>query len=375
MNRVIILALIASTCTGVESARVADSTSGSCSPIISENKASVTIQCSGISPQYSGQIVDALNRMLQSQIDPKLFVQKLDEVIASLQTLDKNNQNIAGSLKQETSKDPRKELANNNLPWTADSLEHVANQRNMDLVDLFFAGGMPADVRDDVGEFVIVNVANENSHNIQEVVRRFVAHGLDLSTLVGRTMRRSPEGLDTVMATHQFPGLPWRQISVGEILLRTVLTSGSASDARALLAMNVSGGNLRTEISSKLPAAQARLEATRRRPAPAVSCEDYEVYWSCTHFQQVAKPVACAGGKSDDPSLQCLLQTINVCRNSSNSGVVASEARAEQIVAPHLCSTRESNWGRIFRNPDIEAEQAQSVQGMETILSVLQQSN
>jgi hypothetical protein len=61
-------------------AQTANTTSGSCSPIVTGNDGTVTIECKGMSDQLQGQLVDILNRILKNQIDPQLVMSKLDEI-------------------------------------------------------------------------------------------------------------------------------------------------------------------------------------------------------------------------------------------------------------------------------------------------------
>jgi hypothetical protein len=63
-------------------ARAADTntTAGQCSPIVTSNRAAVTIECKGMSEQPQKQLVDILNSILQKQLDPAAVMAKLDDI-------------------------------------------------------------------------------------------------------------------------------------------------------------------------------------------------------------------------------------------------------------------------------------------------------
>jgi hypothetical protein len=57
-----------------------NSTTGSCSPIVTQNRGPVTIECSGVPEQLQRQFVEILNTILQKQLDPAAVMGKLDEI-------------------------------------------------------------------------------------------------------------------------------------------------------------------------------------------------------------------------------------------------------------------------------------------------------
>jgi hypothetical protein len=65
-----------------QAARAADTntTAGQCSPIVTSNRAAVTIECKGMSEQPQKQLVDILNSILQKQLDPAAVMAKLDDI-------------------------------------------------------------------------------------------------------------------------------------------------------------------------------------------------------------------------------------------------------------------------------------------------------
>lgn len=59
-------------------------TAGACSPITGQIGGNLTITCSGLSTGEVKQITDILNKILSSQVDPKLLLGKVDEALSQL---------------------------------------------------------------------------------------------------------------------------------------------------------------------------------------------------------------------------------------------------------------------------------------------------
>jgi hypothetical protein len=60
--------------------QASNTTTGACSPIVSQNSGPVTIECSGISEDVQRQLTEVLNSILQKQLDPAAVMSKLDEI-------------------------------------------------------------------------------------------------------------------------------------------------------------------------------------------------------------------------------------------------------------------------------------------------------
>jgi hypothetical protein len=57
-----------------------NTTTGSCSPVVTGNKGAVTIVCTGTSDEVGEGLTAILNRILEKQLDPQLVISKLDEI-------------------------------------------------------------------------------------------------------------------------------------------------------------------------------------------------------------------------------------------------------------------------------------------------------
>lgn len=55
-------------------------TSGTCSPAVTGNNNQFKITCDGISPEQGKQLLSIMNRILSQALDPKLVMDKLDEI-------------------------------------------------------------------------------------------------------------------------------------------------------------------------------------------------------------------------------------------------------------------------------------------------------
>jgi TolA-binding protein len=79
-----------------------NTTNGSCSPIVSANsRTSVTIVCSDVSKEIAPQIVEALNRIMQAQLSPKILGEKLDEIVKTLQNIDERESSLRPTAPQQ----------------------------------------------------------------------------------------------------------------------------------------------------------------------------------------------------------------------------------------------------------------------------------
>ncbi|WP_141400435.1 hypothetical protein [Magnetospirillum sp. 15-1] len=96
----------------------------------------------------------------------------------SAASADAGIERINRSVKRETSEDPRKELANMGLPWTAESFLKSIELGDRRSIDLYLAGGMRPDVRTD--QSVLFYAIVSNSPDLEWTLRRFVQMGLDL---------------------------------------------------------------------------------------------------------------------------------------------------------------------------------------------------
>jgi hypothetical protein len=76
---------------GPASAQNTNLTAGTCSPIVTQNRGPVTIECSGVSEQMQRQLVEVLNSILQKQLDPAAVMSKLDEIAKGMGDLKKKS--------------------------------------------------------------------------------------------------------------------------------------------------------------------------------------------------------------------------------------------------------------------------------------------
>jgi hypothetical protein len=85
-----------------------------------------------------------------------------------------------GNVKQETSTDPRKELANRGVLWTVDAFFEAVRSGNVDNVKLFLVGHMSTDAPDSQGRPLPVILAL-NATNAPAMLDLLVAAGLDVN--------------------------------------------------------------------------------------------------------------------------------------------------------------------------------------------------
>ncbi|HWX80282.1 MAG TPA: hypothetical protein VNZ02_09335 [Steroidobacteraceae bacterium] len=85
-----------------------------------------------------------------------------------------------GNVKQETSTDPHKELANRGVLWTVDAFFEALRGGNVDNVKLFLAGHMTTDVPDSQGRPLPVILAL-NTTNAPAMLDLLVGAGLDVN--------------------------------------------------------------------------------------------------------------------------------------------------------------------------------------------------
>jgi hypothetical protein len=77
--------------TGAVCAQTNNTTTGACSPIVTQNRGPVTIECQGVPEALQRQLVDILNSILQKQLDPTAVMSKLDEIAKGMGDLKKNS--------------------------------------------------------------------------------------------------------------------------------------------------------------------------------------------------------------------------------------------------------------------------------------------
>lgn len=68
-------------------AQTITTTTGNCSPIVTDNSAAVKIECTGVDPAFQKQVVDLLNELLKKQIDPQTVTKRLDEIAKGVEDL------------------------------------------------------------------------------------------------------------------------------------------------------------------------------------------------------------------------------------------------------------------------------------------------
>lgn len=77
-------------------------TSGSCSPIASDNTGTITINCPGMSTEQGQKILAVVNKILANQIDPNVVMAKLDEILHAVNpNLPKKTYTCRGGSKTE----------------------------------------------------------------------------------------------------------------------------------------------------------------------------------------------------------------------------------------------------------------------------------
>ena len=77
---VLVLFLAAASCFAQTNKTGAAKTSGTCSPAVTGNNNQFKITCDGISPEQGEQLLSIMNRILSQELDPKLVMDKLDEI-------------------------------------------------------------------------------------------------------------------------------------------------------------------------------------------------------------------------------------------------------------------------------------------------------
>jgi hypothetical protein len=76
---------------GPAAAQNTNSTTGTCSPIVSQNQGPVTIECAGVPEHLQRQLVEILNSILRKQLDPTAVMSKLDEIAKGMGDLKKKS--------------------------------------------------------------------------------------------------------------------------------------------------------------------------------------------------------------------------------------------------------------------------------------------
>lgn len=101
------------------------------------------------------------------------------------------------SVKQEVSTDPRKELANMGLSWTAENFLKSIELGDRRTIMLFLSGGMPSSARTEDQSVVYYAIAR-GIPDFSWTVQKLVEHGLDLERPL------------EVSRIYPFPGQEWR---------------------------------------------------------------------------------------------------------------------------------------------------------------------
>jgi hypothetical protein len=55
-------------------------TSGACSPIVSDNRGTITVECAGVPKDVGEQIIQILNKILSRQIDQQIVLNSLSVI-------------------------------------------------------------------------------------------------------------------------------------------------------------------------------------------------------------------------------------------------------------------------------------------------------
>lgn len=84
-------------------------TTGPCSPVAPQNKGIFVIRCSGVSDKLGHQLVNILNRIKERQLDPRVVMEKLDEI-------QKGVSNITGELNAQREEQEEKERIRRTAP-------------------------------------------------------------------------------------------------------------------------------------------------------------------------------------------------------------------------------------------------------------------
>jgi hypothetical protein len=136
---------------------------------------------------------------------------KLDDIAGGVAKIDSK----LNGVKQETSADPRKELANRGALWTVDAFFEALRGGNDVNVKLFLAGGMTTDLPDSQGRPLPVILAL-NTHNVADMLDLLVDAGLDVNhsydvagafgsqrmTLLSRAIEKSSSPLVEALIKH-----------------------------------------------------------------------------------------------------------------------------------------------------------------------------
>ena len=103
----------------------------------------------------------------------------LSEILTSTTSAAKGIESLNKSIKRETSEDPRKELTNVGLAWSAQSFLDSVMIGDQRAINLYIAGGMRPDVRS--GNSVMFYVIVNNTPDIEWTLNRFIKAGLDIN--------------------------------------------------------------------------------------------------------------------------------------------------------------------------------------------------
>jgi len=122
-----------------------------------------------------GASFPGINKLHQSM---GLVTKELKNISGSVSSMDRKMDN----LKKETSDDPRKELSNMGLSWSASQFYNAASRADKKIMNLFIKGGMKADATLPYLNIpVIVNLVEKNQGPILDTLEYFIENGYDIN--------------------------------------------------------------------------------------------------------------------------------------------------------------------------------------------------
>jgi hypothetical protein len=86
------------------SPQIKNDTQGACSQIITDNKGTINISCPGFSREQMRQMILILNRIDKDRLNPRIVLEKLDEISDQMKQVTKVTQGLAPRVLTEESK-------------------------------------------------------------------------------------------------------------------------------------------------------------------------------------------------------------------------------------------------------------------------------
>lgn len=136
---------------------------------------------------HKGYLATEFKILEKIQQDIGLIQKQTAEIAINTKKIAENTQKInitMGTLKSETSANPRKEIANMGLKWNSKDFVDVLKSGDINLIELFLQGGMKASDRYNAASAILYSMQPTLNNKPVDILKLFIKYGFNINEIL-----------------------------------------------------------------------------------------------------------------------------------------------------------------------------------------------